>query len=328
MGLVAACSGQSEEDDSSSSASSVAGRWTLPTDVKAAGAKVHIPYVNAPIWTSAAACGGGLLPGSHVLGEFLMDKFAQVSSVGGYSCRRNTADTARMSVHGTGRALDVFIPEVKGGPNNAAGDKVANWLVENATAVGVQLIIWDRSMWRANGTNDVAYGGPIPHIDHIHVEITEASAAKTALWFSDPDGGTTDDADASDDADAGSTDTDSDASDDDAAAVTTPDASLKDAGAAKPDAATPTVVDSGADEDPTTESDDPGTDSANDDPGEQSSLPDRPESRPTPSADDGESEAEIKANAGCSAAPGSQSPGLALAFAVGVGVWLRRRKTR
>ena len=322
VGLVAACGAPTDDADSSSAASSAAGRWTLPTEVRAAGAKVRIPYVNAPKWTSSKACGGGLLPGSHVLGEFLMDKFAQVSSVGGYSCRRNTADASRMSVHGTGRALDVFIPEVKGGANNAQGDKVANWLVENATNIGVQLMIWDRSMWRANGTNDVVYGGPVPHIDHIHVEITEASAAKTALWFSDPDAGTTDDSDAGADSSTPDADaSDDDASDDDASA---PDASTKDA--AVPDAATPPAADSGTDDEPTTDTTetDPGADSAGDEAGEENSLPDRPESRETPAPE--ETEAEIKANAGCNAAPATQSPGVAIAFAIGFGVWLRKKK--
>ena len=339
VGLVAACSGQGDEADDSSSAA-VTGRWTLPTAVKSAGAKVRIPYVNAPKWTSTKTCSGGLRTGGHVLGEFLMDKYAQVSSVGGYSCRRNTADSARMSVHGTGRALDVFIPMVKGGPDTARGDKVANWLVQNATSVGVQLIIWDRSMWRSNGTNEVAYGGPVPHIDHIHVEITEASAAKTKLWFSDPDAGAGDDSDAGTtaNADAGNATTDTDSGDttddDDAGSVPVPDASTTPAVDASttpaPDAATPPAADSGADDEPTTDTTEtaPGADSAGDEPGEQSSLPDRPTSRVTPSADD--EEADIKANAGCSAAPGSQSPlenvGLGLAFAMGFGVWLRKKK--
>ena len=44
--------------------------------------------------------------------------------------------------------------------------------IVNAQTIGVQLIIWNRVVWRANGSNEKGYGGPHPHNDHIHVEIT------------------------------------------------------------------------------------------------------------------------------------------------------------
>ena len=160
-----------------------------------------------------------------------------LSSVGGYSCRRNTADTARMSVHGTGRALDVFIPKAGNTADNAHGDKVANWLVVHAQQIGVQLIIWDRSIWRANGTNAGAYGGPHPHDDHIHVELTNEAAANTALWFSDT-GDTVADASTSDAAKDARADTGSH----DSGTGTTTDAGTVDAAPVDP----PTTVDAGS----------------------------------------------------------------------------------
>jgi hypothetical protein len=38
----------------------------------------------------------------------------------------------------------------------------------------VQYIIWDRSDWNGSHSGDKMddYGGPVPHIDHIHVELT------------------------------------------------------------------------------------------------------------------------------------------------------------
>ncbi|MDB4943709.1 MAG: hypothetical protein JWP97_3243 [Labilithrix sp.] len=342
VAAVAACSGSVEDDDSSAAAASN-GRWTLPSDVKAAGAKVRLVYDPAPKWTTAAACGGKLRPGGRILGELLMDSFGTISSVGGYACRRNTADVGRMSVHGTGRALDVFIPMVAGKPN-PKGDKVANWLVRNAQAAGVQLVIWDRSMWRSNGTNDVPYGGPVPHIDHLHVELTEEAAANTALWFepTDADDGT--DA-GSMTADAG-TDDGSTADDGSADASTVPDASSPppDASSPPPDASTPPPdasspppdaapesdaapdVDSGA-EAPVPEGEetgDYGESSADDESGEENSLPSRPTRH-------GADDSPTIANAGCSTSSGTSSPlgtaGTALAIAA-VGLGARRRRRR
>jgi hypothetical protein len=91
-----------------------------------------------------------------------------------------------MSVHGTGRAIDVFIPLSRGDADNTLGDEVANWLVSNAQAIGVQLVIWDRSSWngsRSSGSKLRAYGGPHPHHDHLHVELNTDGAARRTPWF-------------------------------------------------------------------------------------------------------------------------------------------------
>ena len=333
VGLLAACSGAGNDTGESSQA--ISGRWQLPADVLLVGKSVRLDYDDAPKWTNVKACGGKLLPGDLVLGNYLMDHFAIITSVGGYACRRNTADLSRMSVHGTGRALDVFIPRIKGGADNERGDKVANWLVRNAQSVGVQLIIWDHSIWRANGTNDGPYGGPIPHEDHIHVELTIESAAKTKQWW------TSDEPDASDGDDGGS-EAGLDGSDSNADAA-------RDAGTPKADAATPPAKDAGTkdagtkDATPTPDTDagatepdadagevDPasvGDDSADDEPGETSSLPDRePRSGLTIRDDDGSSDSK----GGCSTAPGANGPlrsmGGGVALMLGLAAWLRRKR--
>jgi hypothetical protein len=318
--LVAACSSPNDGAASTDSALGVKGRWVPPTDVLAVGAKVRVSYEEAPKWTGIAACGGKLKPGGHALGEYLLDHFSEVSSVGGYACRRNTADSSRMSVHGTGRALDVFIPTLNGGADNTKGDKVANWLVTHAQRIGVQLVIWDHSVWRANGTNDAVYGGPVPHIDHVHVELTDAASALTTPWFADPsdttdasttgtttstttgDGGDDDaeaDAgvnahDAAPSADAGTTATVDAGSKKDAAPV---DPADDDGAQDPPDAASPDPTSTGS-LDPAAPSD--GLSSAADDPGETDSLPDVPASKHRSAS---ATDAESVPNAGCSAAP-------------------------
>ena len=209
--VVAACSGVEGTGEIESNLSEP-GRWSIPADVKAVGARVRLDYDAAPLWTGTAGCGGKLLVGSKKLGTFLTTSFDGIESIGGYACRRNTADGARMSVHGTGRALDVMIPRVGGKADNTKGDKIANWLILNAQRIGVQLIIWDKTIWRANGTNDGVYGGPHPHDDHLHVELTvEAGKAMTA-WFAEMgDGGMADASDAARDSSTTTRDGGSDA---------------------------------------------------------------------------------------------------------------------
>ncbi len=166
----------------SSSAVSLPGRWTLPAAVRTAGARVRITYDDGPAWNSRL-CAGGLRAGTQKLRTHLDQKFPDITSLQGYACRANTANASRMSIHGTGRALDIFIPRSGSAADNTKGDKVANYLVSNAQELQIQYIIWDRTKWRANGTNDAAYTGPNPHTDHLHVEITEEAAAKTATWY-------------------------------------------------------------------------------------------------------------------------------------------------
>lgn len=181
--LGALATGCSSVDESGSESQAATSRWLLTAEARNAGSQVRIPYESAPLWNGGRSCGGSLRSGSKALGRELLSRFPQVKSIGGYSCRRNTANGARMSVHGTGKALDVFVPTRSGRANSEQGDAVANWLVANAAEIGVQLIIWNRSAWRSNGTNEKPYGGPVPHIDHLHVELTENAARKLTPWF-------------------------------------------------------------------------------------------------------------------------------------------------
>jgi hypothetical protein len=328
-----ACAAPGEDAESSEAAVAVAGRWTLPADVETAGAGVRLTYDGAPRWTGTGACAGRAMTGTRKLGLFLSEKFPEVSSVGGYACRRNTADGSRMSVHGTGRAMDVFIPTTGGQADNSRGDKVANWLVEHASEIGIQLIIWDRSVWRGNGTNDTAYGGPHPHDDHLHVELTlDAGNAKTT-WFStmsmdaadDDDGGAAE-TDAGEDPDLGDGGLDDDAGADAGKVDAGADAGKVDAGkvdAGKVDAAAP----------PPSAPSDWEIEEGEDDPGEKESITKtRPTSKRSGASDDG----DTLASKGCSAAPMSRATsraaggdGAILFVALGALVMgARRRRTR
>jgi MYXO-CTERM domain-containing protein len=174
--VLSACAGLVDEDESIESESSTPA-WKLPASVRAAGALVRLEYDGAPLWRNGRECTGQLRPGARALGDYIEDAFDQVVRIEGYACRPNTADERFTSVHGIGRAIDIRVPVKSGGADPAAGDPIANWLVLHAAQLGVQRIIWNRTIWRADGTNESRYSGKHPHHDHVHAELTEETAA-------------------------------------------------------------------------------------------------------------------------------------------------------
>jgi len=163
------------------------GRWLVPADVAAAGSP-PVPHDGAPPWDGGANCAGAFTLGADELGRQLRVTFAQIARVYGYACRPNTALPNETSQHGTGRAIDLAIPVRDGDANNELGDPVANWLVRHSSQIGVQLIIWDHTIWvgRLTGAKDAPYTGPDPHIDHIHVELNRVAADRQTEFFRKP----------------------------------------------------------------------------------------------------------------------------------------------
>jgi hypothetical protein len=148
-----------------------------------------VPYDSAPPWADGVNCAGGLAPGASDLGDALQQRFPQIVRVYGYDCRPNTANVTELSQHGTGRAVDLAIPTIDGGADNERGDAVATWLVEHSGDIGVQLIIWDRGVWLGSDPGSVKpYGGPDPHVDHLHVELTVPGSLRQTPFFLAPAG--------------------------------------------------------------------------------------------------------------------------------------------
>lgn len=190
LALVVACGEADPYEPVESSYGELAhpGPWNIPAETLAIGDTQYVTYTGAGPWNNGNGCAGGMTPGNEILRQYLYDHFPSIASIGGYSCRQNTADLSQLSVHGTGRALDIMIPEVGSSSeaDNDAGDPVGNWLIENAEVIGIQYIIWDQWTWsasRAAGSKGRAYGGPNPHTDHLHVELSLASSSNTTNWF-------------------------------------------------------------------------------------------------------------------------------------------------
>jgi hypothetical protein len=147
-------------------------RWRIPASVLASGARARFAYDGFD------RCVGNLLPPASALKANLGVQFrASIAStsrggprIEGLNCRA-VRGSDRASIHGTGRALDVFVPMVRGDADNGKGDRIASYLISNAAALGVQLVIWDRTIWQV-GRGESEYRGDASHRDHIHVELT------------------------------------------------------------------------------------------------------------------------------------------------------------
>lgn len=145
----------------------------------------NVRYDDAPAWQGGRNCTGTFTAGARELKAHLVATYPQITSIGGYSCRQNTADASKTSVHGTGRALDIMIRTDRSKADNGKGDPIARWLINNATELGVQYIIWDRTSYNSSrsGRKYRAYTGPNPHVDHLHVELNLAGANKRTSWY-------------------------------------------------------------------------------------------------------------------------------------------------
>jgi len=181
----------------------IPGTWAPPPEVTAVADLQNVAHQGPPLIADGGHCDNsnafrcscvhpacsGPLPGTVAFRDHLLRRFPQIRSGGGFDCcRQNTGDTDYLSVHSLGRAIDLAIPEIGGEADNTAGDTVANWLIMNATRIGVQQVIWDRASWRgsrAAGQKMRHYEGPIPHTDHIHVELNlDGANARTAFFVS------------------------------------------------------------------------------------------------------------------------------------------------
>ncbi|MEM9691739.1 MAG: hypothetical protein AAGA56_04290 [Myxococcota bacterium] len=165
----------------------VAGPWAIPDDVLAAGDEQYVSYTGAGPWVGEENCGGGILSGTDILRDYLLAYFPQTNTIGGYNCRPIRGNDSQMSVHATGRALDIMLPVTEDGDaDNSMGDPIGNWLIQNAEAIGIQFIIWDKYTWgaaRTPGEKGRAYGGASPHVDHLHIELSVEKAELTTNWF-------------------------------------------------------------------------------------------------------------------------------------------------
>jgi hypothetical protein len=127
---------------------------------------------------AASRCSGRIQPGAASLMSWcVLESKTGGKNWGIYNCRQ-TAGGSR-SVHGDGRALDIGYS----GVSNPAGTRLVQRLLPHVGRLGIQRIIWNRRVWDARSPGGRAYGGGglSPHTDHVHIELTWASARQLNL---------------------------------------------------------------------------------------------------------------------------------------------------
>lgn len=112
--------------------------------------------------------------GTRELAAAIRERFPFVWSTGMASGYRLDQGAA-WSTHHEGRAIDAMVRELGGRPD-PRGDELAAWLVQNASDLGVQYLIWRGTQWSARTGNVSPYEGAADHWDHVHVDLTRAAA--------------------------------------------------------------------------------------------------------------------------------------------------------
>lgn len=126
-------------------------------------------------WQGANVCTGGPTPGASALLAYWLETYRPPgSSMGIYNCR-TVRGGSTTSLHGEGRAVDLGVPVTAAG--HATMWRFLQALAPHAYRLGVQLVIFDRTIWsaRRSPAGD-RYTGVHPHRDHAHVELTWNSA--------------------------------------------------------------------------------------------------------------------------------------------------------
>jgi hypothetical protein len=125
-------------------------------------------------FVAAGACTGRAQPGTVALSAGILEVYKAGFNLGIYNCRTVAGKQTR-STHGEGRAFDIGFRLVDGRAN-PEGDRLVKWLVANSGKLGIQAIIWNRRIWSRVNPTGAQYRGVHPHTDHVHVELSWASA--------------------------------------------------------------------------------------------------------------------------------------------------------
>jgi hypothetical protein len=112
----------------------------------------------------------GLTPHAIQVKQTLAGVFPSIVTIGGYRA-------GDWGDHGTGRALDVMIPNWSGADGIALGDDIARWCQDNAKVLGVSYLIWRQRYWQVGwGVNSWQWmadrgSSTQNHYDHVHISL-------------------------------------------------------------------------------------------------------------------------------------------------------------
>lgn len=132
-------------------------------------------------WERATKCTEGPTPGAKALMAGCLEAFESKGAfnLGIYNCR-DVRGAKTKSTHGEGRACDVGFP-MKDNRATADGHALVTKLRAEAAGLGLQTIIYDRTIWSAKSPGGRRYTGEAPHYDHLHIELTRAASRDLTL---------------------------------------------------------------------------------------------------------------------------------------------------
>lgn len=160
--------------------------WEPDAETIAASDRLrHHPYNGGGPW-DATSCVEQLLPHAERLRQMIRRVFPaiHISRETG-RCRpwqRHDRSGRPLgqpvnNLHSVGRALDCMVPVLSGDD----GAALANWAVQHAATLGIQLVIWDDKQWQGSSPaarrwTDYVSTNPadntLQHRDHVHIEVT------------------------------------------------------------------------------------------------------------------------------------------------------------
>jgi peptidoglycan hydrolase-like protein with peptidoglycan-binding domain len=136
-------------------------------------------------YQGARSCTSGPQPGAWGAMDWYVGTYKAKGgrNLGIYNCR-TVRGGRTTSLHGEGRAVDFGVPV-----GAAWAQKLADEIRKHSKELGVQCVIYNRKIWSGSYPNAGwrKYSGVNPHRDHLHVELSWASArrgrkAAAELW--------------------------------------------------------------------------------------------------------------------------------------------------
>lgn len=117
--------------------------------------------------------------------------FPQIQTIGGYR-PPDVTKFGTFTEHSSGEAIDVMIPNWSSPAGKAYGDRIAQWALSNADALGTEWVIWQQKTFYPDGRVSPMgdRGSPTQnHMDHVHLK-TKPGAVPSGMRRFGPAEGT------------------------------------------------------------------------------------------------------------------------------------------
>jgi hypothetical protein len=116
-------------------------------------------------------------PAPRALWSIVHANFPQARNLGIYN-PRNVAGTSTPSAHTEGRALDIGLLTTRP-TEKLIGNQLFKSFIRTADELGLDHVIWNRTIWSRVHPDPRPYHGENPHTDHVHVAFTRDGSQRT-----------------------------------------------------------------------------------------------------------------------------------------------------